>query len=48
MSLYELIVFHKEHLTFVDDKKEASFIISSEDDANLKPTDVEEISLNWL
>ena len=48
MSLYELIKLHKNHLTFVDDKSKASFIISNDENSNLKSTDVEEILLNWL
>lgn len=48
MNIYDFIALHRGHISFVEDKKDAEFIISDSDDATLKPFDVETITAKWL
>ena len=48
MNMYDFIKLHIGHITFVDNKEDAEFIVSDEEDANLKPFDVEKIASEWL
>lgn len=48
MNFYDFLMLHKSHLSFVKTKEEANFIVSDEEDADLKPYDIETISSKWL
>ena len=48
MNMYDFMKLHTGHITFVDNKEDAEFIVSDEEDANLKPFDVEKIASEWL
>ena len=48
MNFYDFLMLHKSHISFVDKKEKADFIISDEEDATLKPYDIETISSKWL
>ena len=48
MNLYDFFMLHNKHLSLVDKKEDADFIISDSEDADLKPFDVEKITENWL
>ena len=48
MNMYDFMKLHIGHITFVDNKEDAEFIVSDEEDANLKPFDVEKIASEWL
>lgn len=48
MNLYDFFKLHNGHVNFVDKKEEADIIISDDDDATLKPYDVEKIASLWL
>ncbi len=48
MNLYDFFKLHNGHVNFVDNKEEADVIVSDNDDATLKPYDVEKISSIWL
>lgn len=48
MNLYDFFKLHSGHIEFVDKKEDADIIISDDEDATLKPYDVEAISASWL
>lgn len=48
MNMYDFFKLHSEHMNIVDNIEEAEVIISDNDNATLKPFDVESISANWL
>lgn len=48
MNLYDFFMLHKGHISLVDTKEEAEFIISEDPEANIKPYDVEIISSQWF
>lgn len=48
INLYDFFKLHSNHITIVDTKENADIIISCDDDATLKPYDVETISSLWL
>ena len=48
MNLYDFFLLHERHLTFVNSKEEADFIISVEEGADLSPFDIASIAAHWL
>lgn len=48
MNMYDFFLLHKNHMEIVEDKEEADIIISDQDDATIRPFDVEIISALWL
>ena len=48
MNLYDFFKLHCGHITIIDKKEDADIIISDDEDATLKPYDVEAISAAWL
>ncbi len=47
MSIYDLMLLHQNHVTFVDDKKKADVIIDDSPDSMIHPTRVDEI-MEWV
>lgn len=47
MSLYDLVLLHQNHITFVDDKEKAEIVIDDTTDSILHPSRVDEI-MNWI
>jgi hypothetical protein len=48
MSIYDLVMLHKDHIEFVDNKEDAKFIIDASSDSSLSPYDLEKLSADWL
>jgi len=48
MNLYDFFLLHERHLTFVSNKEEADYIISTEEGADLSPYDIASIASIWL
>ena len=48
MNFYDFLMLHEGHISFVDKKEDANFIISDEDGASLKPYDIETIASQWM
>lgn len=47
MSIYDLMLLHQNHLTFVDDKEKADFIIDNSPDSMIHPSRIDEI-MEWV
>ena len=48
INLYDFIKLHEKHLTFVNDKNDAKYLISDDENADLSPSDGEIIASKWL
>ena len=48
MSIYELVMLHRNHLDFTKSKTKAKYLISDSEKATLTPYDIEKISSEWL
>jgi hypothetical protein len=48
MSIYDLVMLHKNHIEFVDNKEDAEVIIDDSSDSSLSPYDLEKLSADWL
>ena len=48
MNMYDFFMLHKNHLSLVESKEDADFIVSDEHNANIKPYDIEVISNQWF
>ncbi len=47
MSIYDLVLLHQNHLTFVDDKEKAEVIIDDTPDSMINPSRIDEI-MEWV
>ena len=48
MSIYDLVLLHKNHITFVDDITKADYIIDSSSKSLISPYNLELISKDWI
>ena len=48
MNLYDFFKLHEGHVSFVDNPKDAKFLIGEEDEADLKPYFVQDIIADWM
>lgn len=48
MNVYDFIMLHKQHITFVDDPKKAKILISNTSDATINPLNFEKFSKDFF